>query len=114
MILDALREMFFPSGSDHVRVLSPGEYKRKISKGSPVLIDVRTKREYTEGHIPGARNLDIFQAGKFQSQCELLHREQPVFIYCRSGNRSRKATRILARMGFKEIYDLKGGFMNWY
>lgn len=114
MILEALRGIFFPSGSDNVKVLSPEEYKKRIGTGSPVLLDVRTKREFAEGHIEGARNLDIFQTGKFQSQCELLNREKAVFIYCRSGNRSRKASRILTRMGFKEIYDLKGGILNWY
>ncbi|WP_224491041.1 rhodanese-like domain-containing protein [Robertkochia flava] len=114
MILDTLRELLFSPGSDQVKVLSPEDYKRRISNGNAVIIDVRTKREYLEGHIEGARNLDIFQTGKFQSQCELLNREQPVYIYCRSGNRSRRASKMLSRMGFKEIYDLKGGILNWY
>ncbi|VAV83833.1 hypothetical protein MNBD_BACTEROID02-1730, partial [hydrothermal vent metagenome] len=35
------------------------------------------------------------------------------YLYCRSGGRSRKAAKILAEMGFKEIYDLKGGYMAW-
>lgn len=114
MLLQAIKELLFPPESGNVKVLSPELYKERISSGVPVLLDVRTKREYDQGHIQGAKNLDIFQTGKFQSQCELLNRDQPVYLYCRSGNRSRKASRILTRMGFKEIYDLKGGILNWY
>ena len=114
MILDTIKELLFPSNSDKVKVLSPESFKQQLSLGTPVLLDVRTKREFEQGHITGARNLDIFQTGKFQTQCELLKRDQPVYLYCRSGNRSRKASRLLTRMGFKEIYDLKGGILNWY
>ena len=114
MILNAIRDLFFPEKMDNVKVLSPENFKHKITSGVPVLLDVRTQREFQQGHIEGARNLDIFQTGKFQSQCELLNRDQPVYLYCRSGNRSRKASRILTKMGFREIYDLKGGILNWY
>lgn len=114
MILQAIREMLFPAKMDNVKVLSPEVFKSRIASGVPVLLDVRTQREFQQGHIEGARNLDIFHTGKFQSQCELLNRDQPVYLYCRSGNRSRKASRILTRMGFREIYDLKGGILNWY
>ncbi len=114
MILEAIKELFFNSRTDQVKILSPEVYKEHIAAGTPVILDVRTPREYKQGHIEGARNLDIFQRGKFQSQCELLKRDQPVYLYCRSGNRSRKAGRILTQMGFKEIYDLQGGILNWY
>jgi rhodanese-related sulfurtransferase len=42
-----------------------------------------------------------------------LNPSKPVYLYCRSGNRSGKAANLLAKMGFTEIYDLKGGYMSW-
>lgn len=114
MILNAIRNLLFPTKMNSAKVLNPREFKTGITSGKSVLLDVRTKREFEQGHIEGARNLDIFHVGKFQSQCELLNRDEPVYLYCRSGNRSRKASRILANMGFKEIYDLRGGILNWY
>ena len=42
-----------------------------------------------------------------------LDKNEPIYLYCRSGKRSAKAAQILKEMGFKEIYDMEGGFLNW-
>ncbi len=95
-----------------LKVLPVDEYKTQIEKGKVQLVDVRTPNEYNSGHIKNAKNIDFF-ATSFESQFEKLNKEKPLYIYCRSGARSRKAASKLSAMGFTEIYDLKGGYLNW-
>ncbi|MEE9361664.1 MAG: rhodanese-like domain-containing protein [Cellulophaga sp.] len=87
-------------------------FKEVIKKGNVQLIDVRTPYEYQQGHIKNAKPIDFF-ANDFKEKTQQLDKERPVYLYCRSGNRSGKASKILNELGFKEIYDLKGGFIAW-
>lgn len=77
-----------------------------------VFLDVRTPGEYKDGHIEGALLMNFFDAD-FKDQLEALDKEKPVYIYCRSGNRSEKAGKILTEMGFREIYDMEDGYLGW-
>lgn len=90
------------------------DFKYSILQKNVQLIDVRTPKEYRSGHISKAVNIDVFQQSSFRPAVEKLDKNKPVYLYCRSGNRSQKAARILSDMGFDEIYDLKGGYMSWY
>lgn len=76
------------------------------------LIDVRTMLEIKQGHIPKAKFNNFFSAN-FRKNIAKLNRSAPVFVYCRSGSRSGKASRILKKAGFDEVYDLAGGFIRW-
>ncbi|MCF4101427.1 rhodanese-like domain-containing protein [Gillisia sp. M10.2A] len=98
--------------SDKVSVLSVTEFKEQINNGKVTVIDVRTPQEYKEGHIKNAKNYNFFDVD-FTSKFSSLKKDQPVYLYCRSGNRSNKAAHKLATMGFEKIYDLKGGYMAW-
>ncbi|RNL84898.1 rhodanese-like domain-containing protein [Sinomicrobium pectinilyticum] len=73
------------------------------------LVDVRTPEEYGEGHIQGALNLD-YSNPDFIGQWEGIDKETPVYLYCRTGKRSAKASKTLDSLGFKEVYNLKGGY----
>ncbi|WP_299124664.1 rhodanese-like domain-containing protein [uncultured Winogradskyella sp.] len=95
-----------------VRVLSAEEFKTHIENKNVQLIDVRTPREFKSGHIKGAKNIDAF-SGNFNVEFNKLNKEKAVFVYCRSGSRSRQSANKLARMGFTEIYDLKGGILRY-
>lgn len=77
-----------------------------------LLIDVRTPKEFKEGHIENAQNID-FLAPTFQDNIKKLNIEKPIIVYCRSGRRSAKSTKILQEAGFTEIYDLQGGIIKW-
>lgn len=70
------------------------------------LIDVRTAEEYAAGHITGATNVSLqaIQAGSLPSG----NKQQTVYVYCHSGNRSRQATAILKNAGYTNIIDLGG------
>ncbi|WP_243652284.1 rhodanese-like domain-containing protein [Mariniflexile fucanivorans] len=87
-------------------------FKNQITDPSVQLIDVRTANEFKSGHIKSATNIDYYSSN-FSNQMSKLNKEKPVYIYCRSGNRSIKAANLLAKLGFTEIYDLEGGFLNW-
>ncbi|MBT8209239.1 MAG: rhodanese-like domain-containing protein, partial [Eudoraea sp.] len=77
------------------------------------LVDVRTQREFRSGHIGKAMNIDFFKGGEFIKAFEDFDKQKPLYLYCRSGNRSQKAARKLVSLGFEKIYDLKGGILRW-
>jgi rhodanese-related sulfurtransferase len=88
------------------------EFKRKISSEKYVLVDVRTAEEFIDGHIEGALNIDYFSA-TFSDDISKVGFEIPVLLYCRSGNRSSKAMKIMNELGFKKVYNLEGGIQGW-
>lgn len=76
-----------------------------------VIIDVRELEEYQEGHI---RDSILLPLGTIESNAEkvLQDKEVPILVYCRSGNRSAKASKILNELGYKYVYDF-GGISEW-
>ena len=73
------------------------------------VIDVRETEEYTEGHVPGARNLPM---GVLTSRLEELDRTAPVHVICASGNRSSAMADVLVAQGFDAV-NVKGGTKAW-
>jgi phage shock protein E len=77
-----------------------------------LLLDVRTDNEFAQGHLRGAQQIDFYR-DDFADALEKLDKDQPVFIYCRSGNRSGKAAKLMKAMGFSAVYNLEGGIGAW-
>lgn len=77
------------------------------------LIDVRTPNEYKAGYIDDAINIDIMKMETFVQEVEKLDKAKPVYIYCKIGGRSQKASKKLEELGFTTIYDFSGGYMEW-
>ena len=77
-----------------------------------LLLDVRTDAEFASGHLNGATQIDFYRKD-FEEAIAALDKDQPVFVYCRSGNRSGKAAKKMKAMGFKEVYNLEGGIGAW-
>lgn len=80
-------------------------------KGDYLIVDVRRADEYAEGHIPGAINIaneDIVSV----EPAELPDKDQVIYVYCRSGNRSKQASAKLAAMGYINIVEC-GGILDW-
>ena len=100
------------SQSDTIKLLSPEEFKEQVENKKDQLIDVRTPAEFKGGHIKGAKNIDFF-SGKFNVEFNKLNKDKAVYVYCRSGSRSRQTAKKLEAMGFTEIYDLKGGILRY-
>ena len=101
-----------PQQNVSIAVLSTIDFKSQVEGKNVQLIDVRTPNEYKSGHIKGAKNIDFFSI-QFKDEFNKLIKGKPVYVYCRSGSRSRQTANELALMGFKEIYDLKGGILKY-
>ncbi|MBT8252947.1 MAG: rhodanese-like domain-containing protein [Flavobacteriaceae bacterium] len=95
-----------------IEVLDKPAFKDAIKSGKVQLVDVRTPEEFAGGHIEKATNID-FLADDFSEAILEVNKDKPVYIYCRSGNRSGQAAQIMQKLGFKTIYDLKGGYLAW-
>ena len=96
-----------------VTILSVEEAKTILAEEpGAVFLDVRTPEEFNEGHIEGAVLINFFDED-FKEQVEALDKDKPVYIYCRSGNRSQQAGMILTEMGFQEVYDIEAGYIGW-
>ena len=76
------------------------------------ILDVRTAKEFADGHVAGAVNIDVNQAD-FAQKIDQLDRSKTYIVYCRSGRRSRKAVGIMATKGFKNLYNVSDGFLGW-
>lgn len=89
--------------------ISTEEFKEKRSETEGVIIDVRTKGEYEEGHLAETDHLYDLMNGDFQAQLDNLDKEKTYYLYCRTGNRSGQAARIMKNAGFENVYNV-GGF----
>ena len=94
-----------------VEVLEKSAYKALVEQGYQV-IDVRTPEEFTAGHIPGAKNINV-KSQEFVEEIQKLSTSDTLLVYCRSGKRSAYASQVMVAFGFTKIYDLEGGFLNW-
>ncbi len=92
--------------------MNVSEFSEKISEPGIILLDVRTPGEFAEGFIEGARLID-FQSGNFESEIASLDKNTTYAVYCRSGNRSGQAAKIMHDAGFHNVYNLDGGVIDW-
>lgn len=93
-----------------IQVVEASEYD--MLKTGEILIDIRTPEEFESGHLEGAVNINFFDAD-FMEQLSAFNKEESVFIYCRSGGRSAKASSKMQAAGFTKVIDLKGGIKSW-
>lgn len=97
-----------------MKELTQEEWREKLSADKDaVILDVRTEEEVEEGYIPKAKNIDIYKGQEFLDEVEKLDRDKNYYIYCRSGKRSAQACTLLDQKGFKNTYNLVGGFSEW-
>jgi len=84
------------------------------NKNNPdfMVLDVRTPEEYTGGHLEHAVNIDYYSSN-YRSVLGELDKAKTYLIYCRSGNRSGKSLSIMEELGFKRVYDIAGGLVQW-
>lgn len=83
-----------------------------IQDSNVVLLDVRTQSEYEAGHIPGAILIDVTQADFLPKCKQELPLDKTIALYCRSGNRSKKAAQLLSQENYK-VVELNTGFNAW-
>ena len=93
--------------------VTPEEAAVKMKKKRTVVLDVRTKEEYAQGHLPNAVNIDVLDSVNFVQQIQTLNKRKKYVVYCRSGKRSVKASELLTGSQFKHIYNMEGGILAW-
>ena len=99
------------SASAQYRTISPEEAKKQIDSGKKIiLLDVRTPEEYAQGHIAKSVLLPVDRIDEAQSV--IKDKNAVIFVYCRSGRRSRIAAEKLIEAGYKNVFDL-GGISSW-
>ena len=76
-----------------------------------VLLDARSEEEFSEGHIPGAMVIPHDEIEE-RAEAEIPEKDVPVFVYCRSGRRSKIAAEALVSLGYSEVYEF-GGIIDW-
>lgn len=77
-----------------------------------ILLDVRTPEEFADGHIPGAINISNESIGE-NDITELPDKEQRIYVYCRSGNRSKQASAKLVNLGYTNVVEI-GGIIDYH
>ncbi len=100
-------------GESRINSVAVGEFGAVMKQKDVVLLDVRTVKEYADGHIAGALNvvwLDKTFKEDFEKQ--KIKKNKTVAVYCRSGKRSMAAAKVLAGMGY-QVVNLTGGIMAW-
>lgn len=88
------------------------DFKQAQSTSKGLLLDVRTPDECAEGIIEGATMLD-YSAPGFMDGIKQLDKDQPIYIYCAAGGRSRQTMTRMQGLGFTKVWDLDGGMSAW-
>lgn len=91
--------------------LSVEEFENIMEEGG-IILDVRTPQEVAQGYIPNATIINYYDAD-FAQKVSMIQKDQPVYVYCRSGGRSKSAARVLSKQGQAKVYNLSGGFSTW-
>ncbi|OCB76488.1 rhodanese-like domain-containing protein [Flavobacterium crassostreae] len=100
--------------SQQLHVVSPEAFSEKIENtANAQILDVRTPEEFQQGHLLKAQNID-WLGTQFEAQSKQLDPTKAVFVYCKSGRRSKEASSKLKELGFTTIYELDGGFLRWH
>jgi len=92
----------------NITFLNEQEFASVMRKGQ--LIDIRKKDEFEQGHINGSRNIPLGMLTKSMSK---LRGDQPIYLVCANGKRSKRATMLLISKNFTNIYALDGGITGW-
>lgn len=100
------------SGQHKIKTISTLELKVLLSKEKIQLVDVRTPKEIQQGFIKTAKFINYFDDDFLVQATKQLDKKKPVYLYCRSGNRSGKSAKILQEKGY-DVYNVLGGYNQW-
>ena len=98
-------------GSDYMNISQKKAKEMMENLEEFVLLDARSEEEFLEGHIPGAMVIPHDEIEE-RAEAEIPEKDVPVFVYCRSGNRSKTASKALVDLGYSEVYEF-GGIIDW-
>lgn len=87
-------------------------FREKMDDDNVVILDVRTPGEVKDGMIDGAINID-FMDPEFMGKVSGMDKNKTYLVYCQSGGRSARACKMMSESGFKNLYNMKEGYMGW-
>lgn len=111
-ILSAVSLTGCSSGSGSAVNLGAAEFQAKTQEAGVVVLDVRTRGEFNEGHIANAINIDV-EADTFLNEISQLDKTKTYAVYCRSGRRSADAVSKMSNEGFMNLVNLNAGILDW-
>ena len=100
-----------PSGKAFKNI-GVAEFDKLRQQTNSVVLDVRTPKEFTAGHIPGAVNID-WNGADFQTKVSALDKSKTYLVQCAVGGRSAKAADKMMTLQFTNVYNLEGGIKAW-
>ena len=98
-------------GAGYSQIVMETAMDLMASETGHIILDVRTPEEFAAGHIPGALNIPNETIGTDEIP-QLPEKEQRIYVYCRSGNRSKQAAEKLVALGYTDIVEI-GGIIDW-
>lgn len=98
--------------ADPVKYVKADEASKLVDSGKVTVVDVRTPDEFKEGHIKGAKNIDLMDKD-FESQLGKLDKSKPTLVHCQAGGRSTQALKTFEKLGFSQVIHLDEGFGGW-
>ena len=90
--------------------IEPAKALPRVQEAYSQFVDVRTPEEYAAGHAVRAINIPL---NELLEKLDRLERNEPVYVICQSGRRSKEAADILNRNGFKWVFNVTGGTNEW-
>ncbi|NFI96115.1 pyridine nucleotide-disulfide oxidoreductase [Clostridium botulinum] len=81
---------------------------RELVENNAVIIDVREREEYENGHIKNSKNIPL---SELRERVNEIPKDAPVYLHCRTGQRSYNATLALQNLGYTNIYNITGSFL---
>ena len=93
-----------------VNEISPVDAKAKTQEAYAQFVDVRTPEEYNAGHPSRAINIPL---AELASKLDRLEKNEPVYVICQTGRRSKEASEILVKNGFPWVFNVSGGATAW-
>lgn len=94
-------------------LLSPKQFYRQVNRLKVQLLDVRTATEYKLSHLSNSLQADWYNQTEFAAKIQTLNKNEPLYIYCRTGIRSNISRKFLIEKGFTQVVELNGGLENW-
>lgn len=94
-----------------VRHITTADLKEEIKNKDKQFVDVRTPGEFKGNHIRGFKNIPLHQLS--QKADKELSKEKEVIVICQSGMRSQKASKMLKKLGYTKVTNVKGGMSAW-
>ena len=100
------------NGSESAMNLDAAGFQAKTQEAGVVVLDVRTRGEFNEGHIANAINIDV-ESDTFLNEITKLDKSKTYAVYCRSGRRSADAVAKMSNEKFISLFNLNGGILDW-